>query len=326
MVCQPFNNPLISAHLREWYTKAILLNRNGTHMAQSLNALQVVAIRYHGGRFAEGDALSLDSYEQAGVYSASNVPFEVAEPRLPEDLRSGDEPANLGILGGQIAEAVAAGRRAGRGILMTGGNCSHITGVVGGLQDVHGAAAKIGLVWFDAHGDFNTPRTTLSGMLGGMPVAVCAGLAFPGWRIASHIAAPLPTDRILMVDVRNLDMPEEQLIRATDVMIAAVPGQSGADLAAAITDLAARCDMIYFHIDSDILDGSLVPNHTTREPDGPDMAQVRQAIELVMATGKVAAYAVVSVNGAGPGSEITVASGIELIRSGLDAWKRYGGM
>ena len=84
---------------------------------------------------------------------------------------------HLGLIGGEIAEAVAAGRRAGEPALVAGGNCAAPPGVLGGLQQAHGPAARIGLVWFDAHGDFNTPRTTLSGMLGGMPVAVAAGLA-----------------------------------------------------------------------------------------------------------------------------------------------------
>jgi len=208
---------------------------------------------------------------------------------------------------------------------MTGGDCTHLTGVVGGLQDAHGPAARIGLVFFDAHGDFNTPRTTLSGMLGGMPVAVCAGLAYPNWRERSHIAAPLPTDRIVMVDVRNLDEAEEQLIRATDVVIAApAPGFPGEDLEQSIADLADRCDMLYLHIDSDILDESYVPNHGTREPNGPDMKQVHAAIDTVMAIGKVVAFAVVSVYGKGEGSDVSVASGIELIRGGLESWRRHG--
>jgi arginase len=54
------------------------------------------------------------------------------------------------------------------------------------------------------------------------------------------------------------------------------------------------------------------------------MAQVAQAIALVMATGKVAATAVVSVYGAGPGSDVSVASGIELIRTCLGEWNRSG--
>lgn len=292
---------------------------------QPLTQLGVVAIRYRGSKLAERDERSLNAYASADVYSAANVPANVVEPRFPELRRTENEPENLGLLGGEIAQAVAAARRAGHGLLMSGGDCSHITGVVGGLQDAHGVDARIGLIWFDAHGDFNTPKTTISGMLGGMPVAVAAGLGHANWRIGSHVIAPLPTERILMVDVRNLDPLEEQLVRATDVVVAApAPEFPGENLATAVETLAAECDYLYLHIDSDILDESYVPNHGTKEPNGPNMEQVLAAVDTVMATGKVAAFAVVSVYGEGEGSERTVASGIELIRGGLDSWQCHG--
>ncbi len=300
-------------------------------MTTPLTALHVIGVRYHNSELDVGDARSLDAYLQHDVYTAAGVPHTYVEPRINDTERTDDEPANLGLIGGAIAAEVAAGRRAGAAILMTGGNCCHITGVVGGLQAAHGVDARIGLVWFDAHGDFNTPKTTRSGMLGGMPVAVAAGLALPQWRIASGIVAPLPTERILMVDVRNLDPAEEQLIRATDVQIARVAlGFKGdLDLAEAVAALAAQVDVIYFHIDSDILDLSLVPNHGTGEPDGPDMTQVCAAIDTVMATGKVGAYAVVSVYGqATEGTQhaasVSIASGIALIRHGIVAWRAAG--
>jgi len=292
---------------------------------QPLSALQVIGVRYRGSRLAHDDERALDAYAAAGVYRQAQVPVDVVEPAFPKDRREEEEANNLGLLGGAIADAVASARREGKAVLMTGGDCTHTTGVLGGLQDAHGPAVRVGLVWFDAHGDFNTPKTSLSGMLGGMPVAVCAGLAHPRWRERSHIVAPLPTDRILLVDVRNLDLPEEQLIRATEVVVAApAPGFPGEDLEESVADLAGRCDMLYLHIDADILDESFVPNHGTREPNGPNMEQVQAAVEAVMATGKVVAFAVVSVYGQGEGSEVSVASGVELIRAGLESWRRHG--
>lgn len=292
---------------------------------QPLADLTVVGVRYRGSRLAQRDERSLDAYTAAKAYDAAGVPVTVVEPRFPEAMRSIVEPDNLGMLGGEIAGVVADGVRKGNAVLMTGGDCSHITGVIGGLQDAYGTDARIGLVWFDAHGDFNTPKTTISGMLGGMPVAVSAGLAYPAWRIGSHIAAPLPTERIVMVDVRNLDPLEEQLIRSTEVVVTApAPGFPGEPLAPAIKQLAERCDLLYLHIDSDILDERYVPNHGTREPNGPDMEQVLVAVDTVMATGKVAALAVVSVYGEGEGSARSVASGLELIRGGLTSWQRQG--
>lgn len=290
-----------------------------------LSAFHVIPVRYNSDRYAEDDERGVDAYAESGVYNSIGAAVTVIEPAFPEDKRSEIQSFNLGLLNSEIADAVAAARRKGEPVLMTGGNCTHITGVFGGLQDVHGPAVRAGLIWFDAHGDFNTPQTTLTNFLGGMPVAVCAGLAFPDWRAGSHIVAPVPTDRIVMVDVRNLDPAEAELIHAVGIPVVPVtPVDAGSAFHTAVTDLADRCDLLYLHIDADILDEWYVPDHGTREPNGPDMATVLAAIDAVMATGKVAVYAVVSVYAGGPGRARSVETGIELIRSGLAAWKRSG--
>ena len=290
-----------------------------------LTGLQVIAVRYRDTQLAEDDERGIDAYAASGVYDSAGVGVDVSEPRMREGVETGDRIVDLGLLNGEIADLVATGLTRGDAVLMTGGNCSHITGVFGGLQDAHGPGVRMGLVWFDAHGDFNTPQTTPSGMLGGMPVAVCAGLAFPQWREGSHIVAPLPTDRIVMVDVRNLDPEEEQLIRAVGIPVVPVsPSGPRTAFHAAVADLADRCDVIYLHIDSDILDESYVPDHATREPNGPNMEQVLEGVDSVMATSKVAVYAMVSNYAGGEDRERNVASGIELIRGGLESWRRYG--
>src|SRR5918997_203521 len=192
---------------------------------ERLPGLQVVQIRYQGSERALPESDPIDAYAASGAYAVLGD-ATIVEPGFPEEQRDEEPTVNLGLIGGEIAEAVAAGRRAGKPVLVVGGNCAAVPGVVGGLQEAHGPAARLGLVWFDAHGDFNTPRTTLSGMLGGMPVAVSAGLAYPRWREGAGMAAPLPTDRIVFVDVRDLDPLEAELIGATDATVARLrPGQ-----------------------------------------------------------------------------------------------------
>ncbi len=105
---------------------------------------------------------------------------------------------------------------------------------------------------------------------------------------------------------------------------APAPGFAGEDLWQAVEELAEKCDLLYLHIDSDILDEQFVPNHNTKEPDGPSLEQVKEAIEMVMGTGKVAAAAVVSVSAEGDGAQTALTSGIELIRSCLQSWRRHG--
>ena len=171
----------------------------------------------------------MDDYVEAGIYDEAEVPFQVVEQLISEDSqRTVDEVQNIGILGGLIADEISSARKDGSAVCMTGGNCCHITGWSAAYRMLMALMTRIGLVWFDAHGDYNTSKTTLSGMLGGMPVAVAAGLTHANWRVASHVISPLPTERIVLVDVRNLDPAEEQLIRATDTVIASVaPGFHG---------------------------------------------------------------------------------------------------
>jgi arginase len=261
------------------------------------------------------DSLPELGVEVDGITKPEPVPMEV----------SNDPTVRLGEFNAQIAAAVSEAIGRGAQPFLAGGTCSHLPGMVGGLEQAYGPTARIGLIWMDAHGDFNTPRTSYSQMLGGMPVAVVAGLCYPEWRERAGIASPMPTDRILMIDVRNLDDREETLIRSTDVTIARF-GENGEtdQIAAAIDALAAKVDYLYLHIDSDILDVAFQPNHPTAEPNGPDDKTVDTLIGYVMSTGKVVALAVVSINPQEPGGAISLASGQQMMRAGLTSWATAG--
>ena len=228
----------------------------------------------------------------------------------------------LEVLNAAIAATVAGAIRSGAAPVVTGGSCVSLPGVLGGLQQGYGPTARIGLIWFDAHGDFNTPKTSQSQMLGGMPVAVSAGLCYPTWREAAGLVAPIPTDRIVMVDVRNLDPAERTLIEATDIRIVAVPDRTAetSPFAAAVADLAATVDHIYLHVDADVLDARYQPNHPTVEPDGPSLEDVNAALDAVLATGKVRAFGVVAVNPNGPDGPTSLASGMAMIESAVATW------
>ena len=239
---------------------------------------------------------------------------------LPDDMP--DPVTWAAELGAGIAAQVRTGLRTNDPVLVLGGNCNALVGVLAGFEGAFGADARIGLVWFDAHGDFNTPKTTLTGRLGGMPVAVSAGLAYSQWRATTGLTAPIPTNRIVMVDVRNLDPKERTLIEATDVTIVAVSDDyPAASLTDAVTRLAAECEVIYLHVDEDILDRRFVPNHGTAEPDGPDIPTVQAAIRTVFATGKVRALGLVSIYLAGEGSETSLSSARELLTESIHVWR-----
>src|SRR5262249_60288300 len=104
----------------------------------------------------------------------------------------------LGLATGHLAEIVAAELKAGRFPIGLLANCSALMGMLGGLQHAGPTARplRVGLVFIDAHGDFNTPETTLSGMLGGMPVAVSAGRGLTRLRLKWGLRPAVPVSDI----------------------------------------------------------------------------------------------------------------------------------
>lgn len=289
-----------------------------------LPAVAAIGLRYWDDRATEGDESALDAYRAAAAYDCAGLAVRYHEPSYAAALTSDNVVERHGRLCGMLAADVAAARRASHALLLTGASCSHAVGVVGGLQQAHGAGARIGIVWLDAHGDFNTPTTTLSGQLYGMPLAVCAGLALPRWRELGGMRAPIPADRLILVDARNLDPPEAQLIHAAGLTVAAAaPRRPGVDFAAALAELAARVDMIYLHVDTDVLDPAFMPSAHLAEPGGPSLAEVLAINAATLATGKVAAVAIASVRNLAAGGAASVASGVALIRAALEGWRQH---
>ncbi len=276
-----------------------------------------------GNEPLRGLAAGAGALRDAGLrerLSASGITIDrIVQPEMPHDLTPEDRIEALGVFNGVIATAVQESIASGSMPVLAGGTCSHLPGMLGGLQRALRPETRVGLLWLDAHGDFNTPNTTLTGRLGGMPVAVAAGLCHSPWREGAGMAGPLPTSRIMMVDVRNLDPEEERLIRATDVRIVKAPQ---ANALQEVAGFASSLEALYVHIDADILDASLQPNHPTAEPDGLDVDQTLAVAGAAMDAGNVVAFGVVSVDPAGEEGAISLQSGLSLISGGIERWLR----
>lgn len=234
----------------------------------------------------------------------------------------GSTAVRIGRLGSHTADHVATGLRESGAVLVLAGDDTAMVGVVSGLQQLHGAGAKIGVIWFDAHGDFNTPETSTSGILGGMPVAIMAGLAGPLWRGAAGLTAPIPTDRIVIAGVRMLDERERQLLQSTNVsVVSASEALSGSLLPQAVNRLQRDCDVLYVHIDLDVLDPSLVPSSATPEPEGLSIPELIQSLEVVLATRKVGVVSVAGLNpGGGKRGQTAVATALEAVTETVSRW------
>lgn len=145
------------------------------------------------------------------------------------------------------------------------------------------------VVWFDAHGDLNTPQTSLSGYLGGMALAGPAGL----WD--SGLGNGLPLDKIILVGARDLDPAEQALIDAA--MLRLVPvGKDGPALLR--TALGGR--PAYVHFDCDVLEPGIVPTDY-RVPGGLTLAELN-ALCKVLAEAELLGLEIAEFENAWPGS------------------------
>lgn len=290
--------------------------------------LRVVTVPYRYDEWRDGPGAGPDAILAAGLIERlRDRGFETDEP-LQTDLgaenrEKGRTAVNIGKIGSLTATLVAEGRREGRPVLVLAGDDTAAIGVLSGIEQADTPAARIGVVWVDAHGDFNTPETSYSGILAGMPLAILAGLAGPLWREAAGLMATVPTDRMLVAGVRDLDEKEEELLRSTDVrVVTADELRTGDVFPAAVARLAERCDLLMLHVDADVLDPRLVPSASTPSANGLSIAEAASVLGTVLGTGKVATVCLSSINpGAGPRGERSVASAISLLETALPAWK-----
>jgi len=204
----------------------------------------------------------------------------------------------LALAEGQLAKVVADERRNGNLPVGLLANCSSILGMLSGLQH-SGPSAKplrVGMVFVDAHGDFNTPETTLSGMLGGMPVAIAAGQCLTRMRIKTGLEPAVPTRHIVEVCVRDTDPLEQELLDRSEIQQLTLEDvrTRSANLHAAIKRLSESTDVIYIHVDMDGLDPREVPGHPLTVPGGPTSPELAAALTEMFKYEKVAAFGVAS--------------------------------
>jgi arginase len=215
-----------------------------------------------------------------------------------EEQKAYGEWNRLALANGQLARIVAADRKEGFVPVGLLANCSSLIGMLGGLQRSGPTARplRVGLVFIDAHGDFNTPETTLSGMLGGMPVAIAAGHCLTRLRLKSGLDPALPERHIVLGAVRDTDPLEQDLLDRSAIEFLSVDDlrRRSSALQRQIARLAELTDVIYVHVDMDVLDPREVPGHPLAVPGGPTSRELAAAIAEMFAHEKVGALGIAS--------------------------------
>jgi arginase len=193
----------------------------------------------------------------------------------------------LGMALGHYAKIVERNERDGVFNIGLYATCPSMPGMVAGLQ--HSGPTlepiRVGMLWLDAHPDFNTPETTRSGSLGGMPVAVATGRALWRMRIDATLDPPLSDRNVVMGGVRLTDPLEQMLLDDSDIEQLSVDDLRTASPAvfAQLDRLARNTDKLYIHIDMDVLDPAEVPGHGNKVPGGPSSAELASLFEKICA-------------------------------------------
>ncbi len=152
-----------------------------------------------------------------------------------------------------LAQKVRAIRESRNLPVVLSGNCAATLGTVAG-------AGELGVVWFDAHGDFNTPQTSSTGFLDGMSLAALTGACWSEHTATISGFAPIAASRIVHIGGRDFD-PEEDMelaiAGATVVRGDITPRELyWQRLGSALTDLATRVRLLHIHLDLDVIDAS----------------------------------------------------------------------
>ena len=191
------------------------------------------------------------------------------------------------------------------------GDCTCCLGALAGV-----GATGTGVVWLDTHGDLNTPETTTSGFLAGMPLAAATGRGWQGMCRSLPGYGPVPLEHVVLVGVRSLDPPEAELIAKERVLQAT--GQDANELETQLRELTGRIRPgggFYLHIDLDVLDTSVGTASIFSEPGGLQTEQVVAAVEAV---GRVAPIRAVSLTAYDPAADPEggiAAAAVEIMRA-----------
>ena len=229
-------------------------------------------------------------------------------PGLPAEIATGF--AVMAAVAGRVDEAVADGAFP----LVLAGNCSTATGTVSGL-----APRRAGVVWLDAHADFNTPETSVSGFLDGMALAILTGHCWQPLAHGINGYAPVADQNVVLAGFRDVDPVERDRLSASPIACLTDQDINGSameqELVAALDRIATRVDGLYLHIDLDVHDPSIAPANQFRPPGGVTPARLRHVVEVIAGRMPILAAFLGAYDPDADPNGVTLASALDLMEA-----------
>ena len=217
----------------------------------------------------------------------------------------------------EIADAVAAAAAAGEFALVLGGDHSLAMGVLGGLAREHGPGA---VIWIDAHADVNTPATSPSGNVHGMPLAVALGWGGPAFDEGPWPTPSVDESKTVLVGIRSLDIGERERLRASQVKVYTMSDLDRFGVEKVIEGALERVQgapWVHLSLDMDVVEPEQAPGVGTPVRGGMSYREAHLALELLAGSGLVDSMEVVEVNPILDRENATGELAVELVCSAL---------
>src|SRR3990170_694352 len=234
---------------------------------------------------------------------------------LPEIVRT------VSLLCEKVQQSMARGEIP----LVLGGDHSMAIGTISGVSTHYRQEGKkLGLLWFDAHGDANTPETTPSGNIHGMPLAVVLGRGAKELVEVGGFASNesrVDPDRVVLIGVRSIDECERGVLKELGIVVFTMENIDRRGIHAvtkeAIEIASAGTEAFHVSFDVDVLDPSVATGVGTPSRGGLTYREAHTAMELVAESGKLCSLEMAEVNPVLDVRNSTAEVAVELIGSAL---------
>ena len=220
--------------------------------------------------------------EVAGATGADTV--DRVDPAAPEAARVFE-------LARRVAELVRAAIAAGAFPLVLAGDCNSSLGTVAGC-----GTDDLGIAWFDAHPDFDTPESSGSGSLDAMALALLTGQGWRGLRNAVPGLSAIDEADVLLVGVRDFEPGQRERLQQSRIRWLEGTHFTSDDLRGALAELRRRTRRLYLHVDLDALDPAEGRANQYSAGGGLSSVQLLAAIDEIFEQFDVTAAAITAYN------------------------------
>jgi len=220
---------------------------------------------------------------------------------IPETVVAETEVKHLAAVRGvceEVSDQAAAIVSEGMFPIFLGGDHAIAIGTVSGVAR-SASGARTGVIWVDAHADFNTPETSPSGNIHGMPLAAITGLGHPELVGIGGPEASVMTEDVIIIGLRSVDVDEKNLLREAGVRVYTmkdIDAYGAARVVRSAIKGLSHVDRVHLSLDLDAVDPEIAPGVGTPVRGGFTYREAHLLMELVNEAGIIFSLDVVEVN------------------------------